>query len=241
MIPHPVAQKLAEKKQIPQLFPTIETPLRRPKSPSTESVCECLWENAIPRKVSTHCLTALDQAPSQKRTSRGWEVEMKVSLMTLLPCDLAGFPGAQDLVSLQRSSAMLQERVGGGKPSDQLWQIKRAHQCWSGMETTRAQWLPFVHQSILSYSRVSLVHESILNYSWVSPFQQWHPTNASQRGREHFVCRSAHILNYLGLCRLQSFQSAALQADASESITFFPTSVPPLPWGCLPLLKCCFL
>ena len=89
------------------------------------------------------------------------------------------------------------------------------------METTGAQWLPFVHESILSYSRVSLVHESILSYSWVFPFQQWHPTNASQRGREHFVYRSAHVLNYLGLCRLRSFQSAALQADASESTTLF--------------------
>lgn len=217
-IPHAVAQKLAEKKQMPQLFPHCRDDTQEAQEPFH---WETLWEKAIPRKVSTHCLPALDQAPSQKRMVRGWEVEMKVSLMALLPCDFSRIPRCS---RPSQSSAIICRASGTGcqrKTFRSALETQKAHRCWSGMETTGAQWLPFVPESLLSYSRVSLVHESILSYSWVFPFQQWHPTNASQRAREHFVHRSAHVLNYLGLCRLRSFQSAALQADASESTTFF--------------------
>lgn len=112
---------------------------------------ECLWENPIPRKVSTHCLTASDQAPSQKRITRGWEVEMKVSLMTLFPCDSSRVPR----LSRPSQSAAIICRVTGmdwqRKTFRSALKNQKAHQCWSGMETTGAQWLPFVHKSILSY------------------------------------------------------------------------------------------
>lgn len=64
-------------------------------------------------------------------------MEMKVSLMTLLPCDSSRVPGAQDLVNLQRSSAMYQERAAKGKPSDLLWKLKRhigADRVWRPLE-----------------------------------------------------------------------------------------------------------